>query len=119
MAFVQVHNLSYRYPDQTRALERIRFGIVEGQTVGLVGANGAGKSTLLLHLNGLLPERLGTLGSHFHLPNAEESEDEDSIIPPVEISGLPVVQENLVEIRQLVGLLFSRSRRSTILSDRV
>ncbi|MEK6233781.1 MAG: energy-coupling factor ABC transporter ATP-binding protein [Planctomycetales bacterium] len=106
MAFVQVHRLSHAYPDGTRALEEVSFGIAEGQTVGLVGANGAGKSTLLLHLNGLLPERLGSQGQHHHLPTEENDEGEDRVIPAVEINGLAVAKENLPEIRRQVGLLF-------------
>jgi len=107
MAFVQVHQLSYRYPDGTRALDGISFGLAAEQTVGLVGPNGAGKSTLLLHLNGLLPERLGTAAHlHYHTSTQEGGEELDRIIPPVQVAELPVVKENLPEIRRQVGLLF-------------
>ncbi len=58
-----------------------------GECVGVVGPNGAGKSTLLLHLNGILPEELP----------AE---------PCVFIDGQPVAEDNLLEIRRKVGLLF-------------
>jgi len=51
---VEVLDLKFRYPDQTRALGGISFRIRHGESVAIVGANGAGKSTLLLHLNGYL-----------------------------------------------------------------
>ncbi|MGL5927294.1 MAG: energy-coupling factor ABC transporter ATP-binding protein, partial [Dermatophilaceae bacterium] len=49
-----------------------------------LGPNGAGKTTLVLHLNGILiPER----GS-------------------VTVSGIPVVRENLLDVRRRVGIVF-------------
>lgn len=106
MAFLQVHQLTYRYPDGTPALDRISFGIDSGQSVGLVGPNGAGKSTLLLHLNGLLPGGRDPHGHAHGLVNQQRNEAPASPVPPVEVDGLPAVRENLAKIRQLVGLLF-------------
>ena len=84
---LSVSNLHYRYPDGRAALRGVSFTIGEGECVGLIGPNGAGKSTLLLHLNGILPERIG--GE-----------------PAVFVGGVPVSTENLSAIRRQVGFLF-------------
>jgi cobalt/nickel transport system ATP-binding protein len=84
---LEVHHLSYRYPDGTPALHDVSFTIAEGERVGLVGANGAGKSTLILHLNGLLPE---------HPPDQ----------PAVYVAGTAVTRANFSQVRAQVGLLF-------------
>jgi cobalt/nickel transport system ATP-binding protein len=51
---VVVHDLTFRYPDQTTALDQLSLCIESGESVCLAGPNGAGKSTLLLLLTGLL-----------------------------------------------------------------
>jgi cobalt/nickel transport system ATP-binding protein len=51
---IAIKNLSYTYPDGTKALENINMEIQEGERVAIAGPNGAGKTTLLLHLNGIL-----------------------------------------------------------------
>ena len=54
---VRITQLSYTYPDGTKALEGINFDVPVGERVAIVGPSGAGKSTLLLHLNGVLTGR--------------------------------------------------------------
>jgi cobalt/nickel transport system ATP-binding protein len=73
---VEIDHLSYHYPDGTPALKEIQLEVFRGESVAILGPNGAGKSTLLYHLNRTL------IGM--------ESDD----------SGLPLVKENLKEIRE-------------------
>jgi cobalt/nickel transport system ATP-binding protein len=80
---IETKDLKFAYPDGTVALSGIDLAVEEGESVGIVGPNGAGKSTLLLHLNGILRGR-----------------------GEVNIFGLPVVKDNLREIRRRVGLVF-------------
>ena len=51
---ISVKNLTYTYPDGTKALEDVSLEVYEGERIAIVGPNGAGKTTLLLHLNGIL-----------------------------------------------------------------
>jgi cobalt transport protein ATP-binding subunit len=80
---VDIHNLSFAYPDGRSALRDVSLSVRPGEKVALVGPNGAGKSTLLLHLNGILRGQ-GT----------------------VRIMGQEVAQPHLARIRALVGLVF-------------
>jgi energy-coupling factor transport system ATP-binding protein len=51
MAFLQIENLSFSYPDACgEALDNVSLKIEEGELVVLCGVSGCGKSTLLRHL---------------------------------------------------------------------
>ncbi len=80
---IRIENLSYTYPDGTKALDGINLLVRKGESVALMGPNGAGKSTLILHLNGIL------IGDG-----------------KVEIHGLEVNKKNIRKIRSIVGLVF-------------
>jgi cobalt/nickel transport system ATP-binding protein len=81
---VEIRNLSYAYPDGSRALDGVDLHVHPGERVALLGPNGAGKTTLVLHLNGILQPSAGS----------------------VRIAGLAVDQPNLIEIRRRVGIVF-------------
>ena len=81
---IDVRGLSFTHPDGTPALFDVDFHVHQGERVALLGPNGAGKTSLVLHLNGIHSTQQGA----------------------IEVSGLPVVDENLMEIRRRVGLVF-------------
>jgi len=57
---IRVENLGYRYQQQW-VVRRVRFDLVPGELVGLIGPNGSGKTTLLKLLDRLLPPREGQI----------------------------------------------------------
>lgn len=81
---LDVRGLAHAYPDGHQALFGVDLHVHEGERVALLGPNGAGKTTLVLHLNGILTAGAGS----------------------VAVSGLPVVKENLREVRRRVGVVF-------------
>ncbi len=81
---VSVDDVSYVYPDGTRALEGIDFRVAAGERVAILGPNGSGKSTLVLHLNGILQPTTGA----------------------VAIDGVTIDEGSLREIRRRVGVVF-------------
>ena len=112
---LKVEHLSYRYPTGQIALCDVTFKVGMHEVVGLVGPNGAGKTTLLLHLNGLLmgtrlAPRRGDSASVRQGVSDRDSVDfaanEEGNRVPVEVLGMPVIFENLPEVRRVVGILF-------------
>jgi cobalt/nickel transport system ATP-binding protein len=81
---IVVNELSYKYPDETPALNNVCFEVFEGENIALVGPNGAGKSTLLLHLNGIIENDNGCIS----------------------IAGSILNKKNVAEIRKKVGVVF-------------
>lgn len=86
MNVVETKNVTYRYPDDTKALDNIKFTACKGKIIALLGPNGAGKSTLFLHFNGILKPTSGT----------------------VKIDGKPLNynKKGLRELRQEIGIVF-------------
>lgn len=81
---IEIGGLNYHYPDGTVALDDVDLHIHQGERVALLGPNGAGKTTLILHMNGIYLPQTGT----------------------VAVSGYPVTDDNLVDIRRRVGIVF-------------
>ncbi len=61
MNIIDAQNVTYEYPDGTKALDDINFSFEKGSITAILGQNGAGKSTLLLHLNATLRPINGTV----------------------------------------------------------
>ena len=86
MNIIETKNISYFYPDGTKALENVDFKAKRGKIVALLGPNGAGKSTLFLHFNGILR------------PNSS------NII--IDSEPLSYDKKHLMKVRQKVGIVF-------------
>lgn len=86
MNIIETKNISYVYPDGTKALENVDFTVKKGKIVALLGPNGAGKSTLFLHFNGILEPTSGN----------------------VKVDGelLGYKKKDLLKVRQKVGIVF-------------
>ncbi len=86
MKVIETKDITYEYPDGTKALENVNFNVDEGKIVALLGPNGAGKSTLFLHFNGILRPSTGS----------------------IVIDGEPLSynKKELMRIRQKVGIVF-------------
>ena len=80
---IEIRDLNFSYSAAAKTLADINLDVYAGETVGIIGPNGAGKSTLLLHLDGLL-----------------------NGVGGITICGRPLCKENIVFIRQKVGLVF-------------
>ncbi|MBI3170425.1 MAG: ABC transporter ATP-binding protein, partial [Chloroflexi bacterium] len=56
MAFVNIQNLTYKYPlTKEPVLQNLNLQVQEGEFVSVIGPNGAGKSTLCYALAGFVP----------------------------------------------------------------
>jgi len=86
MKVIETKDITYEYPDGTKALDKVNFNVDGAKIVALLGPNGAGKSTLFLHFNGILSPSTGS----------------------VIIDGVIVEynKKDLMQIRQKVGIVF-------------
>jgi len=81
---INVHNVTFSYNGQDEAIKNVSFSIKKGSFISIVGHNGSGKSTLAKLLVGLLKPSTGT----------------------IEIDGHTLNEDNLVDIRKKVGIVF-------------
>ena len=58
---MEAKELSYLYPDGTKALNVVNIKIKGGQTTAILGGNGAGKSTLFKCFNGIIKPTSGQM----------------------------------------------------------
>ena len=86
MNIIETKDITYNYPDGTKALNEVNFKAEEGKIIALLGPNGAGKSTLFLHFNGILNPTSGSV-----LLNGEE---------------IKYDKKSLMHVRQNVGIVF-------------
>ncbi|MDR2966605.1 MAG: ATP-binding cassette domain-containing protein [Methanobacteriaceae archaeon] len=86
MNIIEARNITYLYPDGTKALNNINFTVKKGNMVSLLGNNGAGKSTLFLHFNGIFQPSSGEI--------------------LVEGKTLKYDKKSLLEVRQKIGIVF-------------
>jgi energy-coupling factor transporter ATP-binding protein EcfA2 len=90
MAFVNLQNVTYKYPlTKTPVLQNINLQINEGEFVAVIGPNGAGKSTLCYALAGFVP--------HFF---------KGEISGSIEVAGMESGKSTLDEWVLNVGLAF-------------
>ena len=81
---VSMQHVFFSYDGTDNHLHDISINIQRGQWVSIAGGNGSGKSTLSRLFNGLLLPYNGS----------------------VEIGGIPLLPENLAEVRSRVGMVF-------------
>jgi len=100
---IDYRKVTFRYPSsKTNNLENIDVGLLQGQTLGIVGKTGSGKTTFIKQLLRQYP-----LG---------EGE--------VSIAGVPLEEQTLNQVRSWIGyvpqdhVLFSRSVKENILFGR-
>lgn len=86
MNIIEAKNITYLYPDGTKALDKINFSVEKGNIVSLLGKNGAGKSTLFLHFNGIFEPESGEI--------------------LVDNEKLKYDKKSLLKVRQKVGIVF-------------
>ncbi|TFG30358.1 MAG: ABC transporter ATP-binding protein [Promethearchaeota archaeon] len=58
---IEASNISYTYPNLTKALNNVSLKIYQGDFIAIIGKNGSGKTTLVKHFNGLLKPQQGEI----------------------------------------------------------
>ena len=99
MDHVKVNNLSYSYDGEHDAVSNVSFNIEKGSYTTIIGHNGSGKSTIAKLLVGLLEKKSGT----------------------IQIEDLELNQDNLIKIRNKIGIVFQNPDNqfigSTVIDD--
>lgn len=113
MNILSVENVSKTYGDKT-LLDRVSFGIEEGERIGLIGVNGAGKSTLLKVIAGLEKPETGNIalsqGAVIHyLPQEPVFDQGETILNQVFAGDMPVMRL----LREYEALLLQEDQGAT------
>lgn len=61
MAYVQIKDVYFSYPNGNPAVENVSLSIGRGERIAIIGQNGAGKTTLAKLVNGLLKPSKGEI----------------------------------------------------------
>jgi len=85
---VDVQDLSFAYPDGSKALTKINVKVTRGEIVAILGANGAGKTTLCHHLTGVIP-------------NIYQGTTEGKAV----VAGMDVYEHPVYELAQKIGFV--------------
>jgi len=83
---LELRNVTYRYPDETPAVENLSLVIGGGEKIAVLGGNGAGKTTLFLLLNGVYKIKKGEI-----------------FFRDIKIN---YTKKDLLKIRQNIGIVF-------------
>lgn len=84
MEIIKVNDLCFEYEDSVKTIDHISFEIQKGTYTTILGHNGSGKSTIAKLLMGLLEKKSGE----------------------IYISGIPLDEEHLNEVRSQIGIVF-------------
>ncbi|MEI7884400.1 MAG: ABC transporter ATP-binding protein [Clostridia bacterium] len=57
--YISVKDVTFCYPDGTKALFGVNMDIYKGEMLAIIGQNGSGKTTIVKHFNGLLKPTSG------------------------------------------------------------
>lgn len=60
-SFLELENVSFRYPTGERVLENVSLLVKKGEKIAIIGENGSGKTTLINLLLGLFPVESGSI----------------------------------------------------------
>lgn len=108
---LEVHDLSKQYGSVV-AVDALSFGVLRGQTVGLLGANGAGKTTTMAMLLGLLLPTSGSIsifGVDFLRKRHQVLARMNFSSPYVDLPHRLTVGQNLIVYARLYGLKNARA----------
>lgn len=113
--FVSVDRLTFSYASFP-VLRNCSLSIDQGEVVALVGASGSGKTTLLRLIAGLDQPQSGDVNVNVPLSYMPQGDlllpwrtAWENVLLPLEIEGIPIENELLVQMLDQVGLKESRS----------